>query len=227
MNIRPTRIFPLGDNAATVEFGNELSVELNGAAVSLANHFMTDPFPGFVEAVPAMASATIFYRSHEVRRRNENFETAFAAVRSMILDAVDRLALNGQDRGRQISIPVSFLPDDALDLLTIAENCGLSSDEVIDIFVSTEYRVFMLGFLPGFTYMGVVDDRIAVPRRATPRVSVPKGSVGIAGRQAGIYPSASPGGWQIVGRTDANLFAPKNDPPCLFAPGDRVRFVRA
>jgi inhibitor of KinA len=227
MSIRPTRIFALGDNAVTVEFGNELSVEMNDAAVGLANHFMADPFPGFIEAVPAIASTTIFHRSHEVGRRGETFETAFAAVRSLILDVVERLALDEQDRGRLISIPVSFLREDALDLSTIAEQSGLRSNEVIDIFLSNEYRVFMLGFLPGFTYMGVVDDRIAVPRRATPRVSVPKGSVGIAGRQTGIYPSESPGGWQIIGRTDAVLFDPKNNPPCLFSPGDRVRFTRA
>lgn len=226
MIIRPTRIFPLGDNAVTVEFGNEMSVEINRAALSLANHFTAHPFPGFIEAVPAIASTTIFFKLIEARKIGSG-NTAFDAVKHLALAAVENLRPNEERTGKLISVPVSFHPDEALDLDAIASRSGCKPDEVIEIFLATEYRVFMLGFLPGFPYMGLVDERIAIPRRSTPRTSVPKGSIGIAGRQTGIYPTESPGGWQIIGRGDVDLFNPENDPPSLFSPGDRVRFTRA
>lgn len=227
MIIRPTRIFPLGDNAVTVEFGSEISVEFNDAALTLANYFTANPFTGFVEAVPTIASTTIFYRSHEIAAEITNDKPAFEHVKKRIIEAIENIPIDRSTDGRLISVPVSFLPHDALDLSAIADHCGLDANDIIDIFLSQEYRVFMLGFLPGFPYLGVIDERIATPRRSTPRVSVPKGSVGIAGRQTGIYPSNSPGGWQIIGRTDIDLFDPRVDPPCFFTPGDRVRFVRA
>jgi len=107
----------------------------------------------------------------------------------------------------------------------VAAKAGLSADAVVDLFTGTSYRVYMIGFLPGFAYMGEVDERIAVPRRSSPRLKVPKGSVGIAGRQTGIYPLESPGGWQIIGRTEVELFTPDDHSPCLLRPGDNVRFV--
>ena len=125
-----------------------------------------------------------------------------------------------------IEVPVFFDDECAPDLRAIAEFGGLAPDEVIDIFTSEIYRVYMLGFLPGFAYMGEVDKRIAVARKPTPRLKVPKGSVGIAGRQTGIYPFESPGGWQIIGRTKMELFTPDDETPCFFAPGDHVKFYQ-
>lgn len=224
MEIQPSRIFPLGDNAATAEFGNEMSEQLNAAAISLADHFERHPFPGFIEAVPAIASTTIFYRPADVPRFHPS-ESAFERVEKLIELAV--VAERGYgSTPKTITVPISFLPEAALDLTDIAAHAHLSAEGVIDRFLSTEYRVYMLGFLPGFAYMGTVDERIATPRRATPRTSVPKGSVGIAGRQTGIYPASSPGGWQIVGRTRMELLTPDLRRPCIFAPGDRVRFER-
>jgi KipI family sensor histidine kinase inhibitor len=120
---------------------------------------------------------------------------------------------------------VRFDDGSAPDLGFVAESSGLSREKVIEIFVSVTYRVYMLGFLPGFSYMGEVDDRIATERKETPRLSVPKGSVGIAGKQTGIYSLESPGGWQIIGRTTAKLFTPRAERPSLLQPGDQVRFV--
>ncbi len=225
MDIRPTRIFPLGDNALTVEFGNEMSVDLNIAAMSLAEHFTRYPFPGFVEALPAIASTTLFYKPKKVAGRRS---TAFANVKDLALDAVASIELSiSVTTARLITVPTIFTPDAALDLTSVARHSGLSENEVIDIFLTPEYRVFMLGFLPGFPYIGIVDDRIAVPRHATPRLAVPGGSVGIAGRQTGIYPMDSPGGWQIIGRTSMELLDPTSAIPRAFSPGDRVRFIRA
>jgi inhibitor of KinA len=226
MTIRPTRIFPLGDSAVTVEFGNELSVELNNAAIALADHFADDPFPGLVEAVPAIASATVFYDAAAVRRHRPDAETAYLAVCDLIDGALQRLDPAQRGEGRLITVPAHFTAETGLDLEWVAKRAGLSPEEVLEIFLSSEYRVFMLGFLPGFPYLGVVDERIAAPRRSTPRTSVPKGSIGIAGGQTGIYPSESPGGWQIIGRTDLELVDVGKDPPFILAPGDRVRFVR-
>lgn len=227
MEIKPARIFSLGDNAVTVEFGNSISVPLNEAAVSLADHFTRNPFPGFVEAVPAYASTTIYYRPHEIRDRSGEGKTAFEVVKNFVTEASEKIDVSSDQAHRTISIPVSFDAEHALDLAFVAENSGLDPAEVIEIFLSTTYRVYMLGFLPGFAYMGIVDERIATPRRSAPRLSVPKGSVGIAGNQTGIYPAESPGGWQVIGTTNVELLTNDEQSPCIFSPGDHVRFEPA
>ncbi len=226
MEIEPARIFSLGDNAVTVEFGNDISEPTNKAAVGLAKHFKENPFAGFIEAVPAIASTTIFFRSHEVLR-SQGYPTAFASVEAKVCEAIPLIPPVIDKASRVVEIPVSFSDEDALDLDEIALHSGISAGEVVEIFLGQTYRVYMLGFLPGFAYLGEVDARIAMPRRSSPRVAVPKGSVGIAGSQTGIYPAESPGGWQIVGRTDIDMVSGEPVSPCLLAAGDSVRFVRS
>lgn len=224
MNIEPARIFSLGDNAVTVEFGERISRDLNRAAINLANYFNTNPFTGLVEAVPAMASATLFYRPHEIRDKYPQFPTAFELVRSQIINALSFIQEGTLESSSLIEIPVSFASENAPDLAGVAEYGSVSVERAIEIFTGRIYRVYMLGFLPGFAYMGEVDDRIAAPRKATPRAVVPRGSVGIAGRQTGVYPAESPGGWQLIGRTTVDLLTGDRDSPCLLKPGDSVRF---
>lgn len=219
------RIFPLGDGALTVEFGNVISEELNRRAIALAHHFDREQFPGFIEAVPAYASTTIFYDLVKVRKNFPDFSIAFDAVKDLATSALDPLSELPQEDTRLIDIRVRFDNDAALDLTSVAEKSGMSKAQVIEIFTSQTYRVFMLGFLPGFTYMGEVDERIAIPRKETPRTLVPNGSVGIAGKQTGIYSLASPGGWQIIGRTEMEMFTPDEEIPSLLRAGDQVRFV--
>ncbi|HQX54994.1 MAG TPA: 5-oxoprolinase subunit PxpB [Pyrinomonadaceae bacterium] len=222
----PIRYFPLGDAALTVEFGNAISEHLNDKAIALANAVASERFPWLIESVPAYASTTFFYDPLIVKSMFPDGETAFAAVREVISGMVSRMPQRvGDIVAEAIDITVDFGPDAALDLDYIADISGLDQRETIEIFTSREYRVYMLGFLPGFAYLGEVDERIAVPRRSSPRTSVPKGSVGIAGRQTGIYPLRSPGGWQIIGRTDLELFTPYGDTLTQLRPGDRVRFV--
>jgi inhibitor of KinA len=216
------RIIVLNDYAVLVEFGREISVELNDCALAFAERVEREPFPGLVEVVPAYASAAVYFDPAVVRL------TAGGSPAAAVTRYVDALlAGSGElDRRRQsrpVEIPVAF---DGEDLVWIAAAKAISAADVIDIFLSRTYRVFMLGFLPGFAYMGEVDERIVVPRKETPRRSVPKGSVGIAGRQTGIYPLESPGGWQLIGRTSKEMFSPDADEPCLLRPGDDVRFVR-
>ena len=132
------------------------------------------------------------------------------------------------DSGRQtklIEVPVRFTSANGPDLEDVAIRSGLTVSNVIDIFTSRTYRVYMIGFLPGFAYMGEVDDRIRMPRHQQPRMKVPKGTVGIAGAQTGIYPLETPGGWQLIGRTDVEFFTPTSEAPTLLFPGDQVRFV--
>lgn len=130
-----------------------------------------------------------------------------------------------QALGRIVEIPVHYGGDAGPDLAAVAEHCGLTPDDVIRRHAAAEYVVYFIGFQPGFAYLGGLDEALHTPRRAEPRVSVPAGSVGIGGAQTGIYPLATPGGWQLIGRTDLALFDPQSDPPTLLAPGDRVRFV--
>lgn len=220
------RIFSLGDSALTIEFGNELSSELNARSLNLAASLQQDPFPGFVEAVPAYSSVTVFYYPAAVRKSFDNFPSAFAAVSERAEIAVKNISSGVQIDSRLVEIPVICDESSGLDLTQVSKIGGLTESEVLDIFFSSTYRVYMLGFFPGFAYMGEVDERIAAPRLGTPRTKVPKGSVGIAGKQTGIYPLESPGGWNIIGRTELEMFDPSSDEPCLLRPGDEVRFVR-
>lgn len=218
------RIFPLSESAVTVEFGNKIAPELNDRAIHLAELLASSPFEGMLEAAPAYSSVTVFFDTVAVRRHNPFSESVHAAVREKLEAVLKGVRRERRLPGRVVEIPLEVGKDLSLDLDFVASECGLSPADVIEMFVSRAYRVYMLGFLPGFAYMGDIDPRIATPRRATPRIRVPKGSVAIAGRQAGIYSLESPGGWHILGRTSVNMFAPQKAQPCLVEPGDEVRF---
>lgn len=218
------KIFPLGENALTIDFGNEISLELNNQVLRLADFLAANNFAGFIEIVPAYSSLTIFYDVFTVRKNFPAFETAFEAVNAFLENALQNLSEIETPTPRVVKIPVSFDPESALDLDWLAAEKGLARDEIIRIFLEKTYRVFMLGFLPGFAYMGETDERLAVPRKSAPRLKVPKGSVGIAERQTGIYPSESPGGWQIIGKTEIELFTPHAENPTFLQAGDLVKF---
>lgn len=214
-------ISSISENAVVVEFGREISVELNDQAIGLARHLEGHPFSGFAEAVPAYASTAVYFDPLEVRK-GFGGGSPITAVRQRIEEILATSFKAVRAPRRTVEIPVDMCGE---DLTSLAKTKGLDIAKVVEIFVSKTYRVFMLGFLPGFAYMGEVDERIAVPRKETPRKAVPKGSVGIAGRQTGIYPLESPGGWQIIGRTQMDMFSANEDDPCLLRPGDEVLFV--
>lgn len=221
------RIFPLGDNALTIEFGSEISVEMNNRVLKLACFLDENPFAGLVEIVPAYASLTIFYDVLIVRKTFSEYPTAFEAVKTYLKIALRNTTDFSEITPRLIEIQVSFDKKFALDLNSVASLNNLSSSEVVEIFLARTYRVYMLGFLPGFSYMGEIDERIAAPRKTSPRLKVPKGSVGIAGKQTGIYSLESPGGWQIIGKTNIELFTPNAETPTFLRAGDSVKFVEA
>jgi inhibitor of KinA len=218
------KLFPLGETAVTVDFGNRISAELNDRVLSLAKRLDENPFAGFIETIPAYSSLTVFYDVFRVRTNNLEFQTAFDFVCAEIEKALLETTEKPQIESRLMKIPICFDPEFALDLDFIAAEKNLSPAETVEIFLAGTYRVFMLGFLPGFAYMGTVHEKIAVGRKSNPRTSVPAGSVGIAGIQTGIYSLASPGGWQIIGRTPLAMFDKQSEPPTLLQPGNEVRF---
>lgn len=216
------RIVPLGESALVVEFGREISPELNDKAIALARRLNEKPFPGFREAVPCYASVGVYYDPVVLRPENES---VFAGVCTEVEARLDQLSVRSSVASRLIEVPVDFSDEAGPDLAEMCEILSITRDRFIETYCGRAYRVYMLGFLPGFAYMGEIDSSIAFPRLPTPRLRVPKGSVGIAGRQTGIYPAESPGGWRLIGRTELELFDANCAEPSLFSPGDRVRFV--
>lgn len=218
------RIFPISETAVTIDFGNKISVELNEKVIQLAEIIKNNNFDGFIELVPAYSSLTIFYNLLTVKKNYSQFETTFAFVESFLKTSLKSLQTNDFDNQTPIKIPVDYSDEFALDLDFVAQNANLTKDAVIKIHTSQVYRVFMVGFLPAFAYMGEVDERIATPRKTNPRTKIEKGSVGIAGKQTGIYPLESPGGWQIIGKTNLELFQPETAEISLLKTGDYVQF---
>lgn len=220
----PYRIFPLGDAAITVDFGNFIDKSINQQVLYLFNSLRNDPLPGMKEVVPAYSSLAIYYNAVDVRKKHNGSMTAFDSMSAQIRDRLDQSLTGIETVSNLVSIPVCYEKELAPDIEYLANAKNVSVEELIQLHTSKEYRVYMLGFLPGFSYMGEVDEKIAIARKPQP-ITVAAGSVGIAGRQTGIYPMTCPGGWQIIGRTPLQLFDPGKDEPSLLKAGDRVQFV--
>jgi inhibitor of KinA len=205
---------PLGEAAIVVEFGNRIDREILERVWSLARHLDRHPLPGMIEYVSAFSTVTIYF---------------------------DPLTVDGSDVGRQIEhilpqlesqripdvrtmeIPVCYGGEFGPDLDFVARHNGLTTAEVIELHATSEFQVYLIGFAPGFPYLGGMSPRIAAPRLESPRLQVPAGSVAIAGLQSGIYPLTSPGGWRLIGRTPITLFCATARPPSLLRAGDQVR----
>lgn len=216
---------PVGEYAVTVRWGNRIDEQINDLVLLAMNRLEEHPFAGFVECVPAYASLTVYYNPIKVQS-NHRQQTKYSAVCGLIRDRLKGLNTDFASQARRtVEIPVCYEGEFAPDLSFVAEKNGLTPSEVINIHASQTYRVYMIGFAPGFPYLGGMDEKIAAPRHATPRLSVAAGSVGIAGKQTGIYPLAMPGGWQIIGRTPVRLFDLQQNPPNRLAAGDLVRFI--
>jgi len=209
------RFLPVGDAALSVELGDAIDPALNARVRGLDRAVRDRPFPGFREAAPTYRSLLVLYDWRATR-----FAEAVTALQSL-LDA----APAEERAGRLVQVPTRYGGDDGPDLGDVARARGLSEAEAVAMHSAPEYTAFMLGFIGGFAYLGPLPAALEMPRRSTPRVRVPAGSVGVAGRQTGIYPMALPGGWNLIGRTSLRLFDPLADPPSLIQAGDRVRFV--
>ena len=201
----PYHIFPLGDAAITVDFGNCIDIAINKEVIARFNQLQQLPLPGMIEAVPAYCSLTVYYDTIALKKKVPSHQTVYEWMRLQLEERLQQPVQQDQITERLLNIPVCYHEEFAWDIQQLATTKNISVDEVIQIHTAKPYKVYMLGFLPGFAYMGEVDERIVMPRKPQP-VNIVAGSVGIAGKQTGIYPLASPGGWQIIGRTPLKLF---------------------
>lgn len=214
------RIERFGDAALLVVLGDRVDATVNGRVHRLAARLgvRAAHTGGLGAPVPAYSSVLLPFDPLVLEE---------AAVRDMIAVALD--AEDGPsmpvDRAEVVSVPVRYGGSDGPDLAEVAARTGRTEVDVMRLHAAVEYRVFCVGFVPGFPYLGLVPEELALPRRSTPRLRVPAGSVAIAGRQTGIYPADSPGGWHLIGRTDLPAWDPRREPPALLEPGARVRFV--
>ncbi len=216
---RYPRLLPVGDAALTVEFGDRIAPEINDLVLAFAQaveRLDRDERRGIVEIVPTYRSATVYFDPATV-------EVGLLAerLRSLAHTVPSRRA----GELRRVEIPVVYGGEFGPDLAEVAAYARLPIEDVTALHASVDYRCYMLGFSPGFPYLGLVPEAIAMPRLAEPRASVPAGSVGIAGSQTGVYPIESPGGWRLIGRTPVRLYDPKRARPFLIEAGDLVRFV--
>ncbi len=210
------RYLPFGESGLVVEFGRTISLEANQKVVALTAALEKAAIDGIKELVPTYRSLLVCYDPLKT-----NFDLLVSVVKNL------RTNLNSSEariKAKRIVIPVVYGEEYGSDLAYVAETHGLTEQQVVKTHSGTEYRVYMIGFVAGFPYLGEVPDEIATPRLEVPRLKVPAGSVGIAEKQTGIYPRAAPGGWRIIGRTATKLFDPEQQPPALLGAGDKVRF---
>lgn len=225
---------PLGDQAIVVQFGTAMSLEAYQDVQRVSAMLDRQPLPGMIEYIPAYTTITIFYnplelyewykRSSLAAEQKGHPDSLYDLYCRLIRERFTQAELASEKTGRTVEIPVCYGGELGPDLGEVARQNQLTEQEVIDIHAGGDYLIYMIGFAPGFPYIGGMSERIATPRRKSPRLSIPTGSVGIAGNQTGVYPMETPGGWQIIGRTPLRLFRPEDNPPSLLKAGDRVRF---
>ena len=215
MTFKP-KIVPLGDAALLIQLGDEIDLTINQRVHALAAILDASPIEGFIETVPAYGTLILHY---------DPLILTYAKISKWVRAKLDQVEDTKLSKPRQVEVPVRYGGEFGSDLEFVASNCGLSVEDVIRLHSARTYTVYMMGFTPGFPYMGKLDGAIVTPRLPTPRTRVPAGTVAIAGSQTGIYPIDSPGGWRLIGWTSLRLFDLESESPFLFSPGDEVKFV--
>lgn len=205
---------PVGDSAISIVCGNSISEKINNLVISLDNAIKQADLSGIIETVPTYTSLLVIYNPIVI---------TFNQLIEQLHYLSENLSENVLYTGKIIEIPVCYGGKYGIDLKYVAEYAKLTEKEVIKLHSNTDYRIYMIGFMPAFPYLGGLDSRIACPRLQTPRTKIPAGSVGIGGNQTGIYPISSPGGWRIIGTTPLNLFNPNEK--SLYNAGDKIRFI--
>jgi inhibitor of KinA len=208
-------IKPLGDAGVRVSFGTEISEEVHRQVRAFTSVLEREPADGIIEWVPSYTAVTVFYEPW-----NLSYKEAAEHIERLLQLAEEETI----PEGRTWHLPVCYSSEFAPDLEGISESTGISPDEIVNRHVESVYTVYMLGFTPGFPYLGGMDPGIAVPRLTSPRSSVPAGSVGIAGEQTGVYSLTTPGGWRIIGKTPVKLYDPEREEPVFLRAGDKIRF---
>ncbi len=205
-----------GDSALNLEFAKAISAETSAKIRMAAENLTADPIDGVTELVPTFCSLMVYYNPLFI-----TFDELSAKLRGKLRD-VGEADLSVR---KIVPIPVCYGGDFGPDLATVAAHANMTEQEVVAVHTAHDYLIDMLGFLPGFAYLGGLDERLHTPRLAVPRTRIEPGSVGIGGAQTGIYPLASPGGWQIIGRTPLKPYDPDRENPILYAAGEYLRFV--
>ena len=214
--MKKAKILTAGDSALLIEFEQKIAPEINAQITAFVHLLKEQHIEGVTDLIPAFASLLINYDPRVI-----GYKDLKARIEELLKIEVSEEAGDA----RVFEIPVCYGGEYGPDIANIAENAGISEQEVIDIHCSKDYLIYMLGFLPGFVYLGGLDERIHTPRLANPRISIPAGSVGIAASQTGIYPLNSPGGWQLLGMTPVKTYDPERETPILVEAGDYIRFV--
>lgn len=222
-------ITPLGDCAVLVRLVEDFEADPERAlerVLTVQQALAAAKIPGVVELAPAYTTLALFYDPIRAIEAGASVEDVSSWLEQRIRDVISNVkSLSAHSiPADTVEIPVCYASEFAFDLDDVARRAGLDVDGVVDLHSGTEYRVHCVGFTPGFPFLGGLSPKLATPRRETPRTEIPAGSVGIGGKQTGIYPVKSPGGWNIIGRTPLRLFDPQTNPPVLLRAGDRVRF---
>ncbi|TMS59256.1 5-oxoprolinase subunit PxpB [Imbroritus primus] len=208
------RFLSAGDTAIVVEFGDRIDRTLSDRVLQLGARVRAVEVPGVVETVPTYRSLMVHY---------DPLVTDSATLSEQITALLDDNAAS-TGAGRLWRVPACYEPTHAPDIAEVAETKGLTVDEVIRLHTETQFHIYMIGFVPGYPYMGDLPEQLVLPRRADPRIRVPAGSIAIASTMTAIYPLESPGGWHLIGTTPIRLFDAAQPRPALFSPGDKVRF---
>jgi len=207
---------PLGDSALLVELGDKIDSVINQRVHALNAFLQTKNIAGIVETVPAYCTLLIHY---------DPLILTFDQVTLWVRDKLTQVDDSLNRKPRQLEVPTRYSGASGPDLEAVAVSKGISAADVVRIHSEREYTVYMMGFTPGFPYLGTLDERLIMPRLETPRTLVKAGTVAIAGSQTGIYPLDSPGGWHLIGWTPLKLFDPTRESPFLFSPGDIIKFI--
>jgi inhibitor of KinA len=217
-------IFPLGDQAVTFSLSATIKEEYHVRVMAMKTWLLENSFHGLKDVIVAYSSLTLLYDACQVRK-TFHVESPSLFAMNKLREAHRQTEYSAVSiEPKLLRIPVCYEPPFSPDLETVSALTGIAEEHIIRMHSEKKYRVYMIGFLPGFPYLGEVDQRIVVPRKTTPRQKVEAGSVGIAGSQTGVYPLDSPGGWQIIGKTPFRLFEKNAVPPVILEPGNSVEF---
>ncbi|WP_318153082.1 5-oxoprolinase subunit PxpB [Metabacillus arenae] len=215
-------LHPLGDQAVIIELGDDITIKNHEKVKVILGKLETLSVDWLLEYVPAFTTVAVYYDPIKIGINNGKLPYDF--VCDYLISILKNVKEEESVPSKVVEIPVCYGGEIGPDLPFVAEHNQLSENEVIDIHTKGEYLVYMIGFAPGFPYLGGMSEKIAAPRKDTPRLKIPEGSVGIAGKQTGVYPIETPGGWQLIGRTPLKLFRPNEEHPSLLKAGDRIKF---
>jgi inhibitor of KinA len=217
---------PLGETGIVVELGKQIELETHNKVQALASYLEKENVPAVMEYIPTFTSVTIYYDCIQAADLKAKYgvNSPFGVMKMILEEKIRDIEIKDDHISEIVDIPVCYGGNHGPDLELVARHNNLSQKEVIDIHSSGTYLIYMIGFAPGFPYLGGLSKEIYTPRRESPRLKIPAGSVGIAGNQTGIYPIETPGGWQLIGRTPLSLFDPNQTPPTLLKAGSRIRF---